>query len=217
MLKKHAGPSAFRAVLPELLLLAAAALMFGLALSAPLAFAEEAELSHEETLLWDAYLRGEVIRLHVLADNDSGEAQRVKLAVRDAILSDFGQQLAKAGAQDADTVYTMLKENTERMREVAELCARDNGFNGPVAAEAGVLTLPEKRYGQVTLPEGEYRGLRVTLGSGTGKNWWCVLFPSLCLAAASDEPWQSAAPEAEAGSVTWNCERIFRCWPACGG
>lgn len=170
-------------------------------------------LTAEETVLQEAYENGQIIRLHILAEDDSPRAQETKLAVRDAILAAFGEEIKKAGAMDADTVYALLVQRKEAMLAVAEQTARQYGFDGEVTAQVGVLTLPEKAYGEVTLPEGEYRALRITLGKGEGQNWWCVLFPELCLALASDEPWQvSPQQRASITDLKWRSEDVFRCW-----
>ena len=154
-------------------------------------------LTAEETQLQQAFTRGEIIRLHILAEDDSPEAQQTKLAVRDALLAAFGQEMARAGAQDAETVYALLMDQQAAMQRVAEETARAHGFDGPVTAQVGLMTLPEKTYGAVTLPAGEYRALRITLGKGEGQNWWCVLFPQLCLALASEKPWQTIPVQPE--------------------
>ena len=158
----------------------------------------------EERSLLEALESGEIIRLHVLADGDDAESQRVKLCVRDALIAAFGEMLLDASQTDADTVYETLLTHVSQMEEAALACARENGFTGPVTAEAGVLT-----YGQVTLPEGDYRALRVTLGSGQGQNWWCVLFPQLCLAVSSEGV---EAQPAEVPDLTWDTKRIFSQW-----
>lgn len=163
----------------------------------------------EERSLLEALESGEIIRLHVLADGDDAESQRVKLCVRDALIAAFGEMLLDASQADADTVYETLLTHVSQMEEAALACARENGFTGPVTAEAGVLTLPAKTYGQVTLPEGDYRALRVTLGSGQGQNWWCVLFPQLCLAVSSEGV---EAQPAEVPDLTWDTKRIFSQW-----
>ena len=160
----------------------------------------------EERSLLEALESGEIIRLHVLADGDDAESQRVKLCVRDALIAAFGEMLLDASQTDADTVYETLLTHVSQMEEAALACARENGFTGPVTAEAGVLTLPAKTYGQVTLPEGDYR---VTLGSGQGQNWWCVLFPQLCLAVSSEGV---EAQPAEVPDLTWDTKRIFSQW-----
>lgn len=170
---------------------------------------EVVEYTPEEQSLLEAFENGEIIRLHILADGDDVESQRVKLCVRDALIAAFGEMLVDASRTDADTVYETLLTHVTQMEEAALACARENGFTGSVTAQAGVLTLPAKTYGQVTLPEGDYRALRVTLGSGQGQNWWCVLFPQLCLAVSSDAV---EAQPSDTPSLTWDMERIFTQW-----
>lgn len=162
----------------------------------------------EEALL-QAAQRGEVIRLHILAEDDTPKAQAVKLAVRDAVLAAFGRELAHAGAADAETAYALLQEHGQQMLQVAQARAKACGFDGEVALETGVLHLPPKRYGDVLLPEGEYRGLRITLGKGRGQNWWCVLFPQLCLSLAGEaaDRWN------ETLEWEWKSLHILSCWP----
>lgn len=183
----------------------------------------------EEAQLWQAYEEGSLIRLHILAVDDTDEAQALKICVRDAILSAFGQQLAKE--QDPEALFTWLSQNVGAMRRVAEETARSHGFTGDIKAEVGVLDLPAKRYGAICLPAGEYRGLRITLGQGQGQNWWCVLYPSLCLAVADDQPWRTrpqaeesiALPAADDSTsaassdppiVIWDTEKILAQWLA---
>ena len=171
----------------------------------------------EEQQLWNAYQEGTIIRLHILAENDSPIAQEIKLRVRDAVLNAFSGSLS---SQDPDALYMQLQENVDEMRLVAEETARRGGFVGEVNAQVAVMALPAKRYGQVLLPEGPYRALRITLGKGEGRNWWCVLFPSLCLAVADDEPWRT--PEAEKNicqeegqmiqPIIWDSQQIFQDW-----
>ena len=76
---------------------------------------------------------------------------------------------------------------------------------GSVFFQADILFLPEKRYGKVTLPAGPYRALRVVLGNGEGQNWWCVLFPQLCLSLAETRPTQET-------QFFWSSRQIFRHW-----
>lgn len=160
-------------------------------------------LSRDEAALLAAYEQGDVIRLHILADSDAPEDQRVKLAVRDAIIDDFGSRFC---GDDPDAIFEELKQQAEAVCQTARACALENGFEGEVSVQVGVLDLPSKTYGSVTLPAGAYRALRVTLGSGQGQNWWCVLFPRLCLSfAEDDEP---------AHGWVWDSARILRCWLA---
>ena len=192
-------------------LMALAAFLLAVTLPFTLALATKAALTPEETALWNAYQSGELIRLHILADSDQPEAQQIKLHVRDALIEAFGSQLAQASGEGCEAVYAMLKENASQMCEVARECARQYGFQGQVTAQVGRLELPDKTYGHVILPAGEYRALRVTLGSGKGRNWWCVLFPQLCL-AVSEQPDGSAA--CEPPQIEWQAQRIFTQWLA---
>ncbi|NLO85981.1 MAG: stage II sporulation protein R [Clostridiales bacterium] len=186
-----------------------------------LATAQANSFTQEEQVLLSAYESGDIIRLHILADSDDTEAQRIKLAVRDAVLKAFGNELTAAADASCTQVYALLASQAEEMRCVAEECAKAEGFTGSVSAEVGRMTLPAKDYGHITLPSGEYQALRITLGSGEGQNWWCVLFPQLCLAAASDEPWQTpvTADDASSASITpsepeiiWDTKQILNLW-----
>ena len=185
-----------------LIILGAAALLA--ALFFPLRFAF-AEWTDEETQLMKAFENGDLVRIHIIANSDSAEDQALKLKVRDAVLDAFGQMLAQKSQANSNDVFQFLKLNLPAIQKTAEDCCTANGYTGAVTAEAGLLTLPAKQYGQVLLPEGNYRGLRITLGSGQGQNWWCILYPQLCLALASaeDEP---------TFQIQWQSERIFRHW-----
>lgn len=199
---------AFHGGRAEWLLLSLSALLFFLALFLPLRCALSAALTDEEQQLWDAYQRGEIIRLHVVAHSDSAQDQSVKLAVRDAVIDRFGSILARVGASDFEQAKALLKKHAAAIEETAEACARRLGFEGTVTAEAREMLLPEKRYGQIVLPAGTYHALRITLGSGQGQNWWCVLYPRLCLALAEDSGEQAGE------TVTWHSKRIWRHWLA---
>lgn len=126
----------------------------------------------------DAGALSELVRLQVVAESDAEDAQALKLAVRDACLR--AAEVCLGGAQDADEAYARLVEHLDGFRAAAEARARELGFAGSVRVEAGVFEFPNRVYGRLTVPAGEYRALRVTLGAGQGHNWWCVLYPSLC-------------------------------------
>jgi len=189
------------------LLLAFCAVLFLLALLLPL---RASGLTQEENRLMQAWRKGEVIRLHILAEDNSAKAQAIKLAVRDAVLEAYGDLLGTAAAASHEEAYALLLEKQEEILSVAEAKASACGFEGSVTAEVGWLHLPQKQYGQVLLPEGEYRALRITLGRGEGQNWWCILFPELCLALAGQE---TAGPPAEPERWAWHSLRILSCWP----
>ena len=116
-------------------------------------------------------LRENVTRLHIIANSDSEADQAVKLKVRDAIL--------------AKTRKSKITD-TEDFEKIAEDTLRQNGFTYDATAEFGEYYFPEKSYKDMTFPAGRYNGLRVILGDGAGKNWWCVMNPPLCFSEDTD-------------------------------
>ena len=128
-------------------------------------------------------LRQELIRLHVVAESDSEEHQAVKLQVRDAVLDSLQADLRNLA--DLEQAKAYLRENLPRIRSVANAVLREAGFD----TEAAVTLCPEafdtRVYDTFTLPAGVYESLRITIGEGEGKNWWCVSFPSLCMPATA--------------------------------
>lgn len=130
-------------------------------------------------------IKNEVFRLHVIANSDSEKDQSLKLSVRDAILKKseevFSSCRTKAEAQKA------AQENLPLFLKTAKETIEKNGFDYSVGISLGKSRFPTKTYSSVTLPAGEYDALRVVIGNGKGKNWWCVMFPPLCLPAACGE------------------------------
>ena len=126
-----------------------------------------------------------VIRLHVLADSDEPEAQRLKLKVRDGIRGIMDDMLD--GTEDIESANAALEAGKEKIRLEAEKILRENGSELPVDVTLTYESYPTRAYGCVTLPAGTYRSLRVLIGSAEGKNWWCILFPELCTGAAGCE------------------------------
>lgn len=187
------------------LLLLLGALLLLTALFLPLRFALADDLTAEEKQLLSAYQNGELIRIHILANSDSSEDQALKIHVRDVLIEAFGSLLKDAGKQNSDAVFHLLAQNVQAMQQKAQKCAAKNGFSGTVLAEAGILHLPPKQYGSVILPEDDYRALRITIGEGKGQNWWCVLYPQLCLALA-----QTEEPPAE--RLLFSSARIWKHW-----
>lgn len=186
-----------------LMVFGAAALLAAMFFPLRYAFAES--LTAGEQQLLDAFRNGELIRIHILANSDSEEDQALKLKVRDTLIETFGQMMAEAGGQSSEAVYAFLQQRTEQMQMAAQACCRQNGFSGRVTAETGVLSLPAKAYGKIVLPEGKYRALRITIGEGEGQNWWCILYPQLCLALADTE-------ESNKQEIFWYSERILTHW-----
>ena len=118
------------------------------------------------------------VRLHVIAADDTDAAQALKLEVRDAVL-DSARALLKDAA-DAQAAWRIVLENVSTLERAARQRAAAEGYDGPVHCETGIFPFPDRVYGSVRVPAGNYRALRVVIGPGKGHNWWCVLYPSLC-------------------------------------
>lgn len=117
-----------------------------------------------------------IVRLHVIANSDSDADQLLKLKVRDAILAHSSADFTKK----AD-----VSENLTVYQSISEEIIRRNGYNYDVRVEYGNFHFPTKHYENLSLPAGNYDAVRITIGSGKGKNWWCILFPPLCYIDAS--------------------------------
>ncbi len=129
-------------------------------------------------------LENSVFRLHILANSDSDADQTLKLKVRDAVLAEvptlFGECQSKPEAEAA------AAENIPHIIETAERTLRENGCDCGVSAEICEMYFDDRTYGNIVMPSGDYTALRITIGDAKGKNWWCVMFPSLCLPTAMD-------------------------------
>lgn len=138
-------------------------------------------------------LAQEVFRFHILANSDSDEDQNVKLIVRDEVI-----RYMKAHMEDeekdrsADVTKAWAQEHLEELTAVADGVLEREGYDYKAKAQVTNCYFPEKRYGDVTFPQGDYDALRIELGEAGGHNWWCVLYPNLCFidttcAVVSDE------------------------------
>ena len=130
------------------------------------------------------YLDRELIRLHVVAASDSDTDQSVKLLVRDAIVASLSEGMAGIG--DVEAAKNYIRENLPKIEAVANRTLNACGVDSRAVATLGEEAFDTRRYDTFSLPAGVYESLRVVIGEGQGKNWWCVAFPSLCLAATSE-------------------------------
>ncbi|MBQ8351922.1 MAG: stage II sporulation protein R [Clostridia bacterium] len=137
-----------------------------------------------------------VIRLHVLANSDSEQDQANKLAVRDAILAAYSEELAGNTTAEAVARVEILLPQIE---ELAEKTLADAGDPRDVTITFSEETYPERVYGELHFPAGRYLSLRVLIGEGAGQNWWCVLFPPLCVGTATEEVAVTTPEEPPAG------------------
>lgn len=149
------------------------------------------------------------IRFHVIANSNSIEDQQLKLKVRDGVLAKINSELVQEtmaqhnasymtstlnvwnenengqkediARLDQEAARQYIKDNLIEIQEVAKTIINENGYDYSVNAELAVKWIPQKVYGDVTFPSGNYEALNITIGEGKGENWWCVLFPPLCL------------------------------------
>ena len=137
------------------------------------------------TLLADRnMLRNELIRLHVVANSDDAEAQQLKLEVRDAVLNSLQQGLCHV--TDVQQAKAYLQENLPQLEKLVNkvLSEKDPHLSAQVKLQKDCF--PVRNYDTFSLPAGVYESLRIVIGDGNGKNWWCVVFPELCLPATAE-------------------------------
>lgn len=141
-------------------------------------------------------LADSVIRLHVIANSDSEKDQALKLAVRDRVL----EQAARLYPRGTDVAEArrILAGHLNALAAAGQAVVEEWGCDDPVSAELTRCWFPTREYEGFALPAGEYEALRVVIGEGDGRNWWCVAFPPLCLGAASE----TVEEAAQAGSFT---------------
>lgn len=129
-------------------------------------------------------LNEELIRLHVVASSDSQEDQAVKLRIRDAVIESISEDLSKI--TDIDLAKQYIREKLPKIQQVANDTLRALGCDETAIATLKEEVFDTRYYDTFTLPAGVYDALRITIGEGQGKNWWCVVFPTLCVPATSE-------------------------------
>ena len=129
-------------------------------------------------------VRENVVRLHILANSDSAEDQALKLKVRDAVLAATADwQEAAATPEEA---LALAEERLPALQAVAEQTVAAEGYDYPVTAQICRMYFTTRQYDTLTLPAGIYDAVRLSIGAGEGQNWWCVMYPPLCVGAATD-------------------------------
>lgn len=132
-----------------------------------------------------AFLNRELIRLHVVANSDSDEDQAVKLRVRDAVLDSIRSDLKMVG--DINQAKAYLRENLPKIQAAANRTLEAAGVDAQAVVTLEKEAFDIRRYDTFSLPAGVYESLRIVIGEGAGKNWWCVAFPELCLGAVGTD------------------------------
>lgn len=130
------------------------------------------------------HLAQEVLRFHVLANSDSEEDQALKMTVKEEVLSYLEQAMPEG--MDVTETKDWMRRHTDELEEISRETAEAQGYDYPVSAAVTTCWFPEKSYGDVTFPAGNYEALRIELGAAEGHNWWCVLYPNLCFMDAAN-------------------------------
>lgn len=138
------------------------------------------------TDLQRAVRSGQLLRIHILANDDTDEQQAVKLKVRDAILETFTPALS--GVPSAQQAVQLVQRSLPVAQQVARRVVRQAGYDYPVRVRFGVFDFPDRVYGGQLVPAGAYTALRVELGEAAGHNWWCVMYPPLCFSGQDVAP-----------------------------
>lgn len=142
-----------------------------------------------------------ILRFHVIANSDSKEDQALKLKVRDSVLAKVQDRLADCfakelktepgtktlEAQRAELTESWVKDHLKEIEGWAAEVIEEEGYDYDVTANLGVRWIPEKEYDGIWFPAGNYEALNIVIGTGAGQNWWCVIFPPLCLIEGSNE------------------------------
>ena len=127
-------------------------------------------------------LKNNLIRLHVVANSDSLEDQQIKLQVKDAIVTYLQPKLQNLLTKEDAIKY--VKENLSKLQDIANNVLSYLGIGEQAIVTFEKEAFSKRIYDTFSLPSGVYDALRIQIGKGEGKNWWCVVFPSLCLPAA---------------------------------
>lgn len=139
-----------------------------------------------------------IMRFHVVANSDSTEDQDLKLQVRDFVLSkvqeEITQQMTSSHSDSASReplaqqkfIREYIEDNLPRIESWAKEAVISQGFDYDVTASTGIRHIPAKYYDELFFPEGNYEALTLSIGEGKGQNWWCVVFPPLCMVDSED-------------------------------
>lgn len=149
-----------------------------------------------------------LIRFHVIANSDSDEDQELKLKVRDAVIEYLQPKLSKS--KSISQSEDIIKNEYDQIEKISENIIKENGYTYDIKVGIEYSNFPTKQYSSVVLPAGEYKALKIVIGEGTGKNWWCVMFPPLCfideengvIDKATDEKLKEVLTEEEYNLIT---------------
>ena len=123
-------------------------------------------------------VKDSLIRFHVIANSDSDEDQQLKLKVKNKVIEYLYPYLSES--KSLDDSRQIIKDNMDEVKMLAEEVIREEGYNYKVNIQLSRENFPDKSYGNIVLPQGNYEAFRIIIGEGEGRNWWCVMFPPLC-------------------------------------
>lgn len=129
-------------------------------------------------------IRNGILRLHVIAASDSGTDQEIKLQLRDRLLLK-GNEIFKSSKTKKEA-EKKIREGIPLLEKEAAAFLKEKGYNSSITVSLTKSYFPTRKYEGFTLPAGNYDALKVVIGEGKGKNWWCIMFPALCIPAAKD-------------------------------
>ena len=136
----------------------------------------------------------EVLRLHIIANSDSEKDQQIKLLVRDAVLEYERTTSTVLAVTDVNDAEIQLKANGQDLLNTVRTVLYENEAPYDAQLVIGDFDFPDRVYGDKVYPSGVYRAVRILLGDAEGKNWWCVMFPPLCIVDAKDAEIESSEP-----------------------
>ncbi|MBR5311050.1 MAG: stage II sporulation protein R [Oscillospiraceae bacterium] len=136
------------------------------------------------TVAASSEVRSETLRLHIIANSDSEEDQALKLKIRDAVLESTGELFADVSGKTE--AIAAAEYSSDDIKSIAETVIAEEGFEYPVQVELTKMWFETRTYDGFTLPAGDYDAVRIIIGAGEGKNWWCVMYPALCVSGAEE-------------------------------
>ena len=131
-------------------------------------------------------LQQHVLRMHILANSDSDADQQLKYQVRDALLASSETLFGSSQPESREALETTAKAHLHEMETIAQQVVQEQGYFYPVKAELVTMPFTERTYEDLTMPAGTYEAIRITIGAAAGQNWWCVMYPPLCIPVAED-------------------------------
>ncbi|MDU5107187.1 stage II sporulation protein R [Clostridium sp.] len=142
------------------------------------------DTSSSEELIYED-IADKIIRFHVIANSNTEEDQALKLKVRDKVIEFVADSLRESKSLDESRQFII--DNKSNMEDIAKAVINENGYSYNVTSSLSKENFPDKIYGDVVFPQGEYEAYRILIGDAKGQNWWCVMFPPLCFVDGTKE------------------------------